>query len=106
MYLLFYRDEDQTVDVEATTVKSPLLSDLTKTRNLMNECERHVNLIYPDEGAEDYEEHISKWVFFLFYSGSIPWKYKLENVAVLWNVCVNTSHRCTVVQHKWYFWSH
>lgn len=53
-------DEDQIIDVETTTVKPPLLSDLTKTRNLMNECERHVNLIYPDEGTEDYEEHISK----------------------------------------------
>lgn len=60
MLVSFFRDEDQIIDVETTTVKPPLLSDLTKTRNLMNECERHVNLIYPDEGTEDYEEHISK----------------------------------------------
>lgn len=55
-------DEDEILDVENITEKPPLLTDLNKTRNLMNECERHVNLIYPDERTEDYDEHVSNFL--------------------------------------------
>ncbi|XP_014777287.1 KAT8 regulatory NSL complex subunit 3 [Octopus bimaculoides] len=53
-------DEDQILDVETTTVKSSHIGDVAKARSLMNECERHVSLAYPDKGGEDSEEHISK----------------------------------------------
>ncbi len=48
------------MDVDGIPSQAPLHYDINKARNVMQECERHVNLVRMDEGAEDWEDRVTR----------------------------------------------
>ncbi len=53
-------DEDLEVDVVNTGPQPPLPYDINKARNVMYECERHGNLVRLEEGADDWEDKVTR----------------------------------------------
>lgn len=57
---MFVSDEDIEVDVLGVGPQTPLPYDINKARNVMHECERHVNLVRIEEGADDWEDKVTR----------------------------------------------
>ena len=57
---MFVSDEDLEVDVLGVGPQTPLPYDINKARNVMHECERHVNLVRIEEGADDWEDKVTR----------------------------------------------
>ncbi len=57
---MYFSPEDIEVDVDSVPSQAPLHYDINKARNVMQECERHVNLVRMDEGAEDWEDKVTR----------------------------------------------
>ena len=52
--------ESVNIDVQQVSPPPALPYDLSKARNLMNECERHANLVRTEDVGQDWEDHITR----------------------------------------------
>lgn len=58
-----YRDEDDIeIDIDTPVPDPEINYDPVRARNLMNECEKHVNFARTTDVPEDWEAHILKFV--------------------------------------------
>jgi len=55
-------ESDVEVDVETHPVDPVTQYDATKARNLMYECEKHVNFARPNDVDDDWEQKILRWL--------------------------------------------
>lgn len=62
MYLNYRSPEVEIDVVDMAETHSPPY-DINKSRSLMEECERHVNILHSDDGDPDWEDHISRYHF-------------------------------------------
>lgn len=57
---LLCKSQEGLVDTEDTQTNRVPAYDLVKACNLMDEIDRHVNMVQADEGDPDWEDHVSK----------------------------------------------
>ena len=53
-------EPDISLDVVTVHSQTSPAYDMTKARQVMNECEKHVSVARPEEGPDDWEEKLNR----------------------------------------------
>lgn len=58
--LMTFSEPDIPLDVDTVHGQTTPTYDMTKARQLMNECEKHIAAARTDEGQDDWEEKLNR----------------------------------------------
>ena len=60
MSLYHSREPDIPLDVVGVRSQTTPIYDMTKARQVMSECEKHISQARPEEGQDDWEEKLNR----------------------------------------------